>query len=161
NVKAQGLDTVQGLVTSNGSPQPGASVTLVSGNFQATTLADANGMYLVSGVPEGVVVATANLGGGFLSGTATAPLSGDGTTLHLNFSLRNSGSVTGRVLQADGVTPAATAFVSISVGGTGGGTVSTLTDAQGNFTFDRVPAGTGTLSVQVLGGIDQGAATIS
>jgi hypothetical protein len=122
NVRAQGLDTVQGLVTSNGSAQPGASVTVASNNFQATTLADANGMYLMNGVPEGVVTATASLGGGFLSGTATSPVNGDGTILTLNIALRNSGTVTGKVVQADGVTPSPSTSVSISVGGTGGAT---------------------------------------
>jgi hypothetical protein len=161
NVKAQGLDTVQGLVTSNGSAQPGASVTIASNNFQATTLADANGMYLMNGVPEGVVTATASLGGGFLSGTATSPVNGDGTTLTLNVTLRSSGTVTGKVVQADGVTPSPSTSVSISVGGTGGATEATITDAQGSFSFARVPAGSGTISAQVLGGFDQGVASVS
>ncbi len=161
NVTAEGLDTIQGLVTSNGAPQPGASVTVVSGKFQATTLADSTGNYLMNGVPEGVVVATASLGSGFLTGTASAPVSGDGNTLILNVSLRNSGSVTGKVVQADGLTPALTSSVSINVGGTGGGTETTLTDSQGNFSFNRVPAGTGTIAVQVLGGIDQGQASVN
>jgi Bacterial Ig-like domain/Carboxypeptidase regulatory-like domain len=161
NVRAQGLDTVQGLVTSNGSAQPGASVTVASNNFQATTLADANGMYLMNGVPEGVVTATASLGGGFLSGTATSPVNGDGTILTLNIALRNSGTVTGKVVQADGVTPSPSTSVSISVGGTGGATEATITDAQGSFSFERVPAGSGTISAQVLGGFDQGVAFVS
>jgi hypothetical protein len=45
--------------------------------------------------------------------------------------------------------------VTISVGGTGGGTLSTTTDALGNFAFNLVPAGIATISVQVLGSIDQ------
>src|SRR4029077_16927618 len=126
-------------------------VTLISSSFQATTVADANGMYLISGVPEGVVVATANLGGGFLSGTATAPLSGDGSTLTLNVALRSSGTVAGQGLQTDGITPVPSSSVTITVGGSGGGTLSTLTDAQGHFSFDRVPAGSGAIAVQVLG----------
>lgn len=156
NVIAEGLDTIQGLVTSDGSPQPGASVTITSGTFQATTTANSNGVYLIAGVPEGVVVATASLSNGFLTGTASTPVSGDGNTVTLNVAMRNSGTVSGQVFQAGGVTPATTSLVTINVGGTGGGTLSTTTDGMGNFAFNLVPAGTATISVQVLGSIDEG-----
>lgn len=160
NVVAQGLDTLQGQVTSNGSPQPGASVSITSGTFQATTSADSNGNYLMGGVPEGVVVATAGLSNGFLTGTASTSVTGDGNTFTLNVALRSSGSVTGQVVQADGVTPATASLVTINVGGTGGGTVSTTSDALGNFAFNLVPAGTAAISVQVLGSIDQAALAV-
>jgi len=156
NVIAEGLDTIQGQVTSDGSPQPGASVMITSGTFQATTSADSSGNYLMTGVPEGVVVATASLTSGFLTGTASTAVTGDGNLFTLNVALRSSGSVTGQVVQADGVTPATASVVTIVVGGTGGGTLSTTTDALGNFAFNLVPAGTATMSVQVLGSIDQG-----
>jgi len=161
DVKAHGLDQVQGLVTANGSVQPGAVVTVASGTFQATTQADATGMYLMNGVPEGVVVVTASLGNGFLSGTASSTISGDGNVLTLNVPLRGSGSVAGQVVAADGVTPATTSTVSISIGGVGGGTETTTTDIQGNFSFPQVPAGSGTISAQVLGSIDQASAPIT
>ncbi|PYX67449.1 MAG: hypothetical protein DMG78_27840, partial [Acidobacteria bacterium] len=161
DVKAQGLDMIQGLVTSNGAPEPAAVVTIVSGNFQATTNADASGKYLINGVPEGVIVATASLGDGFLSGTASAPVNGDGNTLTLDVALRSSGTVTGQVLQADGVTPASPSAVTINVGGVGGGTESTTSDAQGKFSFQNVPAGSGTISARVLGGIDEASAPIN
>src|SRR4029077_14948214 len=130
DVKAQGLDTVQGIVRSNGLAQPGATVVLVSGTFQATTTADANGMYLMGGVPEGVVVATASLGNASLSGTASLPVSGDSNTYTLNVDLRTSGTVIGQVVPAVAVpgTFAPVSAVSISVGGTGGGTSTTTTD---------------------------------
>lgn len=160
NVIAEGLDTLQGLVTSDGSPQPGATVSITSGTFQATTSADSNGNYLMGGVPQGVVVATASLSGGFLTGTASTPVTGDGNTVTLNIALRSSGSVTGQVLQADKVTPATASLVTINVGGTGGGTLSTTTDALGNFAFNLVPAGTATISVQVLGSIDQASSMV-
>ena len=160
NVVAEGLDTVQGQVTSNGSPQPGASVLITSGTFQATTIADSNGNYLMAGVPQGVVVATASLSGGFLTGTASMAITGDSNTFTLNVALRNSGSVTGQVVQADGFTPATASLVTITAGGSGGGTLSTTTDAQGNFAFNLVPAGTATVSVRVLGSIDQAASSV-
>jgi hypothetical protein len=160
NVIAEGLDTIQGQVTSDGSPQPGANVTITSGTFQATTTADSNGNYLMTGVPEGAVVASASLSNGFLTGTASTSVSGNGNTVTLNVALRSSGSVTGQVLQAGGTTAATTSLVTINVGGTGGGTLSTTTDAQGNFAFNLVPAGTATISVQVLGSIDQGTSVV-
>lgn len=156
NVLAEGLDTIQGQVTSDGLPQPGASVSITSGSFQATTSADSNGNYLMAGVPEGVVVATASLSNGFLTGTASTSTRGDGNTFTLNVALRSSGTVTGQVVQADGVTPATASLVTITVGGTGGGTLSTTTDAAGNFSFNLVPAGIANLSVRELGSIDQG-----
>ena len=160
NVIAEGLDTIQGVVTSDGSPLPGASVSISSGSFQATTNADSTGHYLMSGVPEGAIVATASLSGGFLSGTASTSIIGDGNTYTLNVALRNSGAVTGQVMQADGVTPATASLVTLTVGGTGGGTLSTTTDLTGNFSFTLVPAGNASIAVQVLGSIDQGSGAV-
>jgi hypothetical protein len=158
-VRSQGLGTVEGIVTSNGVEQPGAEVDLVAGGWRASTTADSTGKYRVTGVPEGQVVATANLGGGFLSGTASANLVGDGTTLILDVALRGSGKVAGRVVKADGVTPSLPAVVRIVVGGTGGGSFSSITDGEGRFTFERVPAGVATLNADVLGSVDRGALT--
>lgn len=159
-VRAQGLGTVEGIVTSNGAPQAGAEVSLVVGGFRANTISDAAGSYRVTGVPEGQVVVTASLDAGFLAGTAAANLIGDGTTLPLDVALRGSGTVNGRVVKSDGATASRPASVSISVGGTGGGSFSTVTQADGSFSFNRVPAGLATLSVDVLGSIDRGTATV-
>jgi hypothetical protein len=158
NITGQGLDTVQGLVTSNGSPQPGASVSIVSGTFQATTSADSTGMYLMAGVPAGSIVVTASLGGGFLSGTATASITGDGNTFTVPVALQNSGSVTGQVVQAGGTLPAPPSLITISVGGSN---QSTTSDTQGNFSFAQVPAGAGTITARELSGIDQGSAPVN
>jgi Big-like domain-containing protein/carboxypeptidase family protein len=158
-VRAQGLGTIEGFVTSNGAHQAGAEVSLAVGGFRASTSSDATGFYRVTGVPEGLVVATASLDGTFLTGTAAANLVGDSTTLALDVALRGSGKVTGRVLKSDGVTASRPASVSISVGGTGGGAFSTVTKADGSFSFDRVPAGLATLAVDVLGSIDRATAT--
>ena len=104
---AQALGTVEGVVTSNGLPQAAASVEVVSGAYRASTLADGAGRYLVRGVPAGRVVATASLSGGFLQGTASGNLDGRRLDPVLDVALRGSGQVTGQVLAADGVTPAA------------------------------------------------------
>ncbi|MCG8556583.1 MAG: carboxypeptidase-like regulatory domain-containing protein, partial [Proteobacteria bacterium] len=120
-LRAHGLGTVEGLVSGDGRPQPGAEVTLIAGPLGAHTVADAQGRYRVTGIPEGEVAVTASLGNGFLVGTAAAHLMGDGSTLELNVRLRSSGRVLGRVLNADGLTPAPPSIVSIRVGGAGGG----------------------------------------
>jgi hypothetical protein len=155
DVIAQGLGTVTGLVTSNGSPEPGATVDIFSGNYHAITVADSTGHYLISGVPEGHIVANASLQNGFLAGTNSGSLVGDGTQLNLDVALRGSGSLTGQVLQADGATPAPASLVTVQVGGQGGGTQSVTTDAAGNFSFPLVPAGTASVAVAVLGSIDR------
>ncbi len=160
DVLAQGIGTVEGLVTSDGQPQPGAGVAVVSGSFAASTFADATGRYLMSGVPEGRIVVTADLGGGFLSGTNSGTLAGDGGTLALDVALRGSGSVSGVVVRADGVTPAPISALTLEIGGTGGGTLATTSDAAGSFSFARVPAGAGKLSASVLGDIDVGATMV-
>ncbi|MBZ5508478.1 MAG: Ig-like domain-containing protein [Acidobacteriia bacterium] len=160
DVVAQGLGTVTGLVTLNGAPEPGASVDVFSGSYHATTLADATGRYLISGVPEGHITANASLQNGFLAGTASSTLVGDGSQLNLDVALRGSGSLSGQVLQADGVTPAPASLVTVQVGGQGGGTQSVTTDPNGNFSFAIVPAGTASIAVTVLGSIDQAKSSI-
>jgi hypothetical protein len=159
-IRAQGLGVVEGFVTLNGEPQGGAEVELVAGSRRASTMSDGEGRYRIEGIPEGQVSVTANLGGGFLSGSASGSLIGDGTTLTLDVPLHDSGAVGGFVVRADGVTPASQSLVAIRVGGSGGGSFSTLTNAEGRFVFDRLPSGSASLSVDVLGSIDQGSASV-
>jgi hypothetical protein len=159
DIVSQALGTVQGTVTSNGQPQAGALVTVQSGQFLVKTMTDGAGQYLVRGVPEGSVQVTAALDtAGFLTGTATGALTGEGTTLTLDVALRSSGSVTGQVQTWNGGT-APPALVTIDIGGTGGGRQQAVTQADGTFVFERVAAGTATLSASLLDGIDQGRTT--
>ena len=159
DVVAQGLGTVTGLVTHNGAPQAGADVEIASGSYRVSSVAGSDGRYRVEGVPEGSVVVTADLGGGFLSGSRSAVLAGDGTVLTLDVALRASGEVTGRVLAYDGVTPAPLSVVTVQVGGVGGGTLSATTEVDGSFRFPQVPAGAATLTADVVGGVDRGRVT--
>ncbi|WP_291983730.1 carboxypeptidase regulatory-like domain-containing protein [Luteitalea sp.] len=161
DVRAQGLGTVSGRVTGLGVSPDGASVEVVSGTFRVNTTADATGQYAVPGVPEGAVTVTASFSGGTLAGVATGTLAGDGATLTLDVALRAAGVVSGVVREADGVTPAAPAVVSIRVGDLGGGTQTTTTDAAGSFSFLRVPAGAATIDVTSIGTIDRGRATVA
>ena len=110
-------------------------------------LTDGDGHYDVSGVPEGRVTVTASLGDrGFLAGTNSAALEGDGQVLQIDVALREAGSVAGQILPASeadraaGLFPAAT--VRLSVGGTGGGWQETGTRPDGTFSFEIVPTAT-------------------
>jgi hypothetical protein len=159
DVFAHALGSVRGVVTSNEQTQAAANVTIVSGDYKATTLSDGQGEYLVRGVPAGRVVATASLAGGFLQGAASDNLEAEGATLTLDVPLRDSGRVTGRVLAAgEGNAAGPTSVVRLTVGGTGGATLTTLTQAEGYFSFDRVPAGQAQLVADVVSSIDSGQA---
>jgi hypothetical protein len=66
------------------------TVAMPTGTFKAATTADVDGRYVLPGVPEGSVVATASLdSAAFLSGTATKTLIGDATVLTLDVNLHD------------------------------------------------------------------------
>ncbi len=153
DVQAQGLGAVEGTVTSNGQGIE-AHVDVVSGSYRAATTSEPDGHYTVTGVPEGHVVVTASLANGFLSGSANANLTGDGSTATIDVALKNSGGLTGQVLAADGST-GPVSVVTVQAGGW----FSTTTDAEGHFAFERLPAGAATLTAQAVGSTDQGAAS--
>jgi hypothetical protein len=156
-IVAQPLGTVTGTVFQGPTPQPGALVEVRSGTYHINTIADANGLYVVEGVPVGAIEVSASLDSGFLRGSASSFLTGNGLTLNLNVSLRASGIVTGQVMAA-GTQPVPLTLVTIRVGGVGGGSQSITTQADGSFRFERVPAGTATLNADALGSIDRGRA---
>jgi hypothetical protein len=156
DIVAQGVGRVSGLVTSNGAPQPGAHVRINSGNnFDTLTYTDSTGRYSIDGVPVGHINATATLSGNFLTGTNSGNLDGEGGALTLDVALRDSGRLTGHVLNAVGATPAPLSLITVQVGGVGGAKLETTTDPAGAFALDRVPAGFATVSAEVLGSIDK------
>jgi alpha-tubulin suppressor-like RCC1 family protein len=150
DVRAQGLGTVSGRVLIGTTGQNGAHVEVSSGTFKAQTSADAAGNYSVPGVPEGAVTVRADMGGA-LPGTAAGTLVGDGATLTLDVQLQASGTVTGVVTSAGGVTPAPPSIVAIRVGNS---RLTTTTNELGEYRFVHIPVGTHSLSVDVLGSID-------
>jgi hypothetical protein len=155
------IGTVEGVVTGNGELQPGVVVQVIAGTFKASATADSSGRYSVAGIPEGPVMVSSSLGDGFLKGTASGTLSGEGTVLTLDIALRAAGGVTGQVFESDGVTAAPASMVTIEVGGTGGGRVTAVTDGQGRFAFARVPAGVATVTAEKLGGVDRGKISVT
>jgi len=159
DVTEQALGRVEGLITGDGVARDAAQVEIVSGSYRVSTISDGNGRYGVDGVPEGTVVVTAKSDGGLFSGSATATLQGEAATLAIDVALRASAPLSGRVVAFDGSNPPPSA-VTVKVNGVMA-TLSTVTDTTGAFAFDRVPAGTVTVSVDVIGSIDRGQMTVT
>jgi hypothetical protein len=165
DVIAQGLGEVHGYVKRGTANQALARVVISSGSYRSTTLTDGNGYYEVDGVPEGRVTVTASLNDqGFLAGSNSAALEGDGQSIQIDVTLRDAGSVAGRIVPASEEDRAAGRYpaseVRLYVGGTGGGSQETSTRPDGTFSFDVVPAGHVTFTADVLNSIDHGSATL-
>jgi hypothetical protein len=135
----------------------------ISSAHTATTLTDGSGGYDVTACPRAGTV-TASPTTGFLAGTSSAVLEGDGQSLLIDVALREAGSVAGQIVPASeedraaGRFPAAT--VRLTVGGTGGGAQETSTRPDGSFSFDIVPTGRVTFTADVADSIDRGSATV-
>jgi len=97
-----GSHTSAGLVRERGAT-PGASVTLVSGNFRATTTATPR-LFLMTGSPKASLW-PGKFGYGFSQRNIYHTVSGDGRS-DPGCRSSSSGTVAGRVVMADGVTPA-------------------------------------------------------
>jgi hypothetical protein len=155
DVRAQALGTVRGRVTGDGTPQPGALVSITSGTYRVNTAADSEGWYEVPGIPEGRITVAASLESGYLRATATGTLTGEGSTLQLDVALHPSGTLRGTVTKADGVTPAA---AEVRVMNSGNGFVHHTTP-EGGFEFTRVEAGLRSLVADALNSIDRAETT--
>ncbi|HYE86931.1 MAG TPA: carboxypeptidase regulatory-like domain-containing protein, partial [Vicinamibacterales bacterium] len=156
DVRAVGLGTVTGRITSNGEPQNGATVTVASGTFKATANADGGGFYHIPGVPEGTINVTADLGGALRS-TAAGTLLGDGGAVTIDVALVASGTVVGVVTAADGsAAPPSIATITI-----GNSRYTTTTNDLGEYRFDLIPAGSRTVTVDVIGSTDTTSGTVA
>ena len=129
------------------------------GRYRVSTAADTQGLYRVAGVPEGRVTVQASLADGYLKALRSETLLGEGTVLTMDMALRPTGTVEGAVTEADGETPAL-AVVSLWVGGLGGGNFARPTSEAGEFEFERVASGAGSISADELASIDRADATI-
>ncbi len=156
-VRAEGLGTVHGLVTSNDVAQPGIEMEVVSGRYRSRTVSNADGIYEIDGVPVGQVTAKAMPPGDYLAGSSTAALVEDGQVLDLPVALRDSVTVDGLVLASDGVSPGA-----ISEVAAWGPTVpywnplKAYSGADGRFQMQHVPVGQTTFDGRVLQSVDRG-----
>jgi len=140
-IEFRGDTVLQGHVTRNGSPLPGASVYFQStggGRTGAGVTADDQGMYRVSGLEAGeyrVSVNDMQRGGAY---STTYTLRGS-ATFDIDY---KSGMVRGRVIDASSNEPVADASVTLrATSGDARTNRSAMTDPSGSFVLEHVPAG--------------------
>ncbi|MFI5398533.1 MAG: carboxypeptidase regulatory-like domain-containing protein, partial [Candidatus Binatia bacterium] len=129
------------------------------GPGKLTTTTNLVGGYSIGGVPQGdcVVQATDRVTGAMGTGADGAcHVSSEGQTITVDITLAGRGGVSGTVYRADGVTPVG--FVTVTLD-TGSGTLSTESDAWGQYSFSSVPLGSFRVSAREQGGNDGGTAT--
>jgi hypothetical protein len=155
----RGVGTISGTVfLGNGTtPAPGAQVTFTvgsepvavpGGSMSKTSagetedaIADENGQFAFSNVPVGEVRLRAISQS--LGATAETTVTSDGQAVVQNLVLTASGTVAGRVLRADGTTPAAGTDVLVTFASQSGlpGRLNTVTGSNGRFSVSPVPVG--------------------
>jgi carboxypeptidase family protein len=136
--------SASGRVTraSDGSGISGATVSSSSGS----TTTDSSGNFTLSNLPAGSVQLTASAGG-FTSMSKTVTIvAGQTTSVSFALAATTTGSITGRITSAINGAAIAGATVSYSRG-------STTSDANGNYRFSSVPAGSYTVTAQKSGWI--------
>jgi len=162
---AQGTLTGQVIRADNGAPVVGAFVTpyhdfLAPGAFHAQTSDD--GRYVLSGLLPGtyfVACQARNLA----QVTVTVKLTGQAPNAEAHFRLPVGGTLTGRVIQADGQTPIAQAYIGtmpqdridLDPPPPGLSGVSTVTAADGTYRLENLSPGTYKLYVSAKGFQDQ------
>jgi hypothetical protein len=149
-----GVGTVQGRVlTADGTPVSGAQV----GGGLTLTTTNAQGEFTLLDVPVGrrEIVAASQALGAVARTTVDVIRAGEVVSATLVFDPQ--GSIAGRVVQADGTTPAANVKVYAFRQGMSGGVEivgSADTDAQGGYAIGHVPAGTFKVSAFAAGFTD-------
>jgi uncharacterized repeat protein (TIGR01451 family) len=133
------------------NPVPGASISLTSSSVfggAATASTDSAGRYTISNIFVGPFSILAFSTTTRLSGQANGLILFDGQVVTIGSTgssnsivLASSGSITGLVYRADGVTPVTNVQVSISALG-----LTTASDSSGRYRFDYVPLGPYTLN---------------
>ncbi len=107
-----------------------------------------DGRYLLEGVPAGSFSLKLAVSGRAGVGSAASSLAA-GQTLTLNLKLEPAGTITGRVLKTDGVTPAVGVDITTSVTKADSTKLTLVahTDSTGHFRHEEVPLGAITISV--------------
>ena len=143
NVVFLARGSVQGSVRDpSGNIQPGVPVTLTSSSLfggTLTTTSDNEGRYRFDGVFIGEFSVYARNGSTNLAGVGRGRLAEENEVVTADVTLAATGSVSGRVLAQDNVTPVAGAQIEFNIAGTAA--LRTTANADGNFTFSVVPLG--------------------
>jgi hypothetical protein len=146
DITFKGLGSVTGRVLDgSGNPEPGISVTLTSGYEKFTTNTDSDGIYGFNQLRMGLFSLEAKQAVTNLSASGSGELTENGQTVTVDLILDSAGSVTGRILNPDGTTPAENAYLILK------GTNFTKyfhTGTSGEFQFNAVRLGGFTLEVQ-------------
>ena len=136
-----GLGGIWGSVTkaSDGTSVVGAQIKISQLNtLKANLTSDVNGRFSVANLSPGaydVQVSASGCGTSSTAGVVVLPLA----NTSLNVSLTSPGTITGKVTQADGVTPISGATVQAIVGVSS--PAFATTDSSGNFTIGTLGAG--------------------
>jgi hypothetical protein len=151
NIGAPPTGTVFGTVfDGNQNPNPGATVTITGSDPAMTVITattDQNGMYIVTGVPLGVVSATALLSDGV---TTVGPVTGNVpdkiTPVEIDLGLSSPGNVQGIVYDMNN-NPIPNVNVSLSSTGDPNTGYVESTDANGFFVFGGIAPGTISITI--------------
>lgn len=134
-----GTGTVRGVVLdSNGTPVANAVV----GGGLALVRTDVNGAFTLAEVPLGQRTISALDETRQLPGSAAVNLTVAGEDVPVQIVLQVQGTVAGRIFEANGTTPVAGLKVFIL----GGRNLSAVTDSNGAYRFEHLPAGPYTVS---------------
>jgi len=166
-----GVGAVQGIVVSSDgtTPVPGSEVVLIFqaalfGGQSVTAVSGADGRFAFADVPVGDYRVTASSVS--LAASISASISTGGESDEVTLRLGDSGSVTGRLVRADGVTPVGGVDVLILYASQSAnpGRAFVRSGADGRFAFANVPVGSLSLeavAVEFGGVIRRGAAVES
>ncbi|MCX6580460.1 MAG: carboxypeptidase regulatory-like domain-containing protein [Candidatus Aminicenantes bacterium] len=145
NVSFKGLGSVAGRVLDGGgNPAPGITVTVHSGVEIFSTASGGSGAYRFDALRMGDFSLEAKDPVTRLSGTASGELTGDGQEATVDLTLEPAGSIDGRILNSDGVTPALNAYLKLKGSNY---TQYYNTGSGGEFQFNAVKLGDFTLEV--------------
>ncbi len=159
-VQLLGTGTISGVVVDGaGNPVPFVPVKLqrkgsLPRGFLADMLADGNGRFRFEQLLIGDFSVSAKNPANGLGGADTTTLAAAGDTAQITLTLQAAGSIRGRVLRADGVTPAE----NISLALTGSRAAYGVSEASGVFTFTELPLGSYALAAEDPLGIGVAAA---
>jgi YD repeat-containing protein len=143
--------TLSGTVTkaSDGTAINGALIEVLrSGVTIATANSGSTGSYSITNASAGTYDLRVS-NSGFGTALQNAITISGGQTTTANFTLSSPGSVTGRITQADGITPISGAALQLLVGSAKG--ASATTDATGSYSLNTVNAGSYSLQASASG----------